>query len=128
MTNESKKYKWVDAVAKLIELTREGRLQWSVESEAKTPFDIERATAVFTTEHDGRKLRLYAIKASLGYTAETWQETKAILDVVNDKEERIFSFPDVLALSHLLETVGYQVSGMASFIKNIKRESEVIAN
>ncbi len=128
MTNESEKYKWVDAVAKLIELTREGHLQWSIESEAKTPFEQERATAVFTTEQDGRKLRLYAIKAPFGYMAETWQETKAILDVVNDNGERIFSFPDVFALSNLLETVSYQASGMASFIKNIIHENEVVAN
>ncbi len=129
MTDEtSEKYKWVDAVVRLIELTREGKLLWKVESEAQTPFDLERASAVFSTEHDRQKLRLYAIKASIGYRMETYQETKTILDVVNEKGERLWSFPDVVALSSLLETVGYQVSGMSSFLKNINRESEAIVN
>lgn len=152
MTEEKpEKYKWVDAVARLIELTRKEHLQWSVDTIAVTPFDEVRLTAVFTTEFDGRKLRLYGIKEGIDYSymvqpfaqlvdptiAErkrllnagllpTFRKT-VVLEIVTNKGETILTFPDVNALSDLLKTVEFQVAGMTSFLKNINRETEAVS-
>lgn len=140
MTDEkAERYKFVDAVVSLIELTRKGKLQWTIEKNAKTPFEDERLTAVFKTEYGGKYFRLYKIKVERGYdstlainlrySAEGLRYKEMVfLDVITEDGEIIWTFPQVYALSDLLDTVEYKASGMAAFLENINKETNVTAN
>ncbi len=136
---KTERYKFVDAVVTLIELTRKGKLQWAIEKNAKTAFDDERITAVFKTEYNGKHFRIYKIKVERGYDSALavnlsnsvgglrYKET-VFLDVITEDGEVIWTFPQVYALSNLLDTVEYQASDMATFLENINREANLSAN
>ena len=146
MTEEtSKKYKWVDAVSQLVLLTARGQLQWQIDSEAKTPLDDERLTAIFTSEKDGKRFRLFEVKENIldyslvygdlyGEKEKAFRKlipkfrNKIMLQVVSAKGETILTFPEVSALVNLIKEVEYQVSGIDSFLENISKENGAIAN
>lgn len=146
MTEETlEKYKWVDAVSQLVLLTARGQMQWNLDSEAKTPLDDERLTAIFTSEKDGQRFRLFEVKEniidhSLTYGDLLGEREKALrkflpkfskkimLQVVSEKGEPILTFPEVSALADLIKEVEYQISGIDSFLENISKKNEVIAN
>lgn len=149
MTEETlEKYKWVDAVSQLVLLTARGQMQWNLDSEAKTPLDDERLTAIFAGEKDGRRFRLFEVKENIidysliygdlpgeiGERGKTFRKllpkfrNKIMLQVVSEKGEPILTFPEVSALADLIKEVEYQVSGIDSFLENISKKNEAIVN
>lgn len=151
----SEKYKWVDVVVKLTELTRKKQLQWTVDSESEAYLESDRLTAIFKGEKDRKMFRLYQVKEYIDYSyvalvdqyisqiaypdfAEKKRllkegllpkfRKKTILQVVSKNGEPILTFPEVNALNDLLTEVEYQVSDIDTFLDEVYKENEAIAN
>jgi hypothetical protein len=142
MADEKKdREKWVDAVARMIELTQQGKLRWAAKPKAKTSSDDDdRTTAVFETEYKGKSLRLYKVRVNsgglglfglvaLGQSNEPpkWRN-KVVLEFVNTEGLALWTFPEVNALADLLATVQYQAAGVRDFLTEIFEESEALAS
>jgi hypothetical protein len=124
-----------DAVTRMIELTQQGRLEWRAAISSEMPEDEDRVTAVYITEFNGRKLRLYgdrievsrneslssAIQALAGMPAPTeeWR-TIAVLEFINDEGISLWRFPFSGAISDLLDAVQYRVAGVNEFLAEIE--------
>ena len=99
---------WVRAVATLIRRTEEGKIKWkSGEPPEPLQSDVE---VVFTSEYEGKRLRLYTAK----YRG-------VILELGDDAEEGWYDIPVFTsqAASELLESVKYQVYGVSDFLTKI---------
>ena len=117
MADESNK--WIDAVAKLIQLTQEGTLQWSIDRNAsglsKTPDD--KIDFVYSAVYHNRKMRvfkrvfkdvrraqrtledMFSIKGVLGADLENFWNSEVVLELLTDEGWAVGSFPkvDILA-------------------------------
>jgi hypothetical protein len=135
MAEEKKeKNRWVDAVTRMIELTQQGKLIWSVEY-IPAPDDGDRTMVAFLARYKDKLIRLYKGRIRLEYDdlarvretmfpSPTWA-TKIVLEFVNTDGETLWTFPEVEALSDLLSAVQYQVAGVGDFLDEIFNDAEV---
>ena len=124
---------WVRAVASLIRLTEQGKLKWkselgprSLQREPEKHVDV-----VFTTEFEGKKLRLYIettrvddeipllnvvgiFKRKYPY----WTE-EAVLELGDQSEHGWYTFPHSEAVEELLDSVKYHVFGVDDFLNTV---------
>jgi len=139
MTTEKKRSRWVDAIASMIELSQDGKLSWTVDTRANTPYEKERTTSIFQTTYSDRALRLYQIRVpahinritgSLVYQMQGVEPpkwfTKVILEFVDAEGRALWTFPEVDALSDLLTSVQYQVAGVKEFLDIVIGEASGI--
>lgn len=131
----SEKSKWTDAVVKIIKLTQNSELKWQVaeptEEIGKTPDD--RITAVFSTSHKSKNLRLYErvyqvrvpnpFWAVLSEPTFRWR-TNVVLEITDLDGLAVWTFPNVASLRDLLATVQYQVANIKDFLDAILTDSE----
>lgn len=131
---------WIDAVAKLIQLTQDGVLKWDATKPAdtlKTQSD-DSIDIVFLTTYKGKRLRLYkrtytdyrpaklslaaqiSRMGTLGAATEmeAYRETEFIMDLSSDGPAR-WSFPKVGPLRDLYSAVQYQVAGVKEFLSDL---------
>ncbi len=149
--NEEKKgkYKWVDAVARMIELTQQGEMRWkSVEPTGTATAEKNRTSGVFQTTLNGKPIRLYERKVQqrrsvldddddynpLSKAVATamlplipkytfvWVPD-VILEFVDAKGTTLWTFPQVSALRDLLTAVQYQVAGVSEFLEDLFSET-----
>ena len=81
------KNKWLEAVSKLIELTQDGVIEWSVgvPSESIKPGPDDRVQIAYTAEHLGRQLCLFRryykaiIPDPFSVTIESYWESQTVL-------------------------------------------------
>ncbi len=129
--------KWIDAIAKMIKLTQDGKLVWQVEkstiSAKKHPDD--QIEIVYSTSYKGKNLRLYertykrylppsGIQVFLSGKSEFDWVSDVVLEFVSDTESPLWTFPKATALNDLLLSVQYQVAGVKDFLDDILREGE----
>jgi hypothetical protein len=127
----TEKNKWVDAVAKLISLTQEGDLKWTVQepppSFSKRP--NSRVEVVFTTKYGEKNLRLYEKRVQeevIDFNefemrmvpTVVWKKI-AVLEFIDADDNSLWSFPDVEALNDLVSAVQYQVAGVKEFLTEL---------
>lgn len=127
----TEKNKWIDAVAKLIKLTQEGKLNWAVDeppaSFSKRP--NSRVDVVFQTTYGDKRLRLYERR----YQEDTidfdefemrpvqkveWRKD-VILEFTDDAGNSLWAFPFIEALNDLVAAVQYQVAGVKDFLAEL---------
>ena len=96
----SEKNKWIDAVARLIALTQEGKLVWRTRNE----FDDNDVHTMYEADYAGKILRLR------GY------HSLYLVDQATDVE---WDFPDSEAISHLMEAVKYQLVRAGDFLDEL---------
>lgn len=136
----SAKNKWIDATAKLLELTQQGRLVWDpqkppdyLNSQADRRVDV-----VYKTEYKDKVLRLYELRYKVerpDYSAITsasifdyqreypyWTK-RTVLELLDQDGLSPWAFPDTSVLDDLLASVRYQVSGVKSFMDEILAEA-----
>jgi|ERR1700686_748407 len=125
--------KWIDATAKLIELTQEGTLKWAAEEPpewfSKRP--NQRVEVVFETDFKGKLLRLYEkgfqqeeVDINFYGQAEPTVEwrTKVVLEFIDNNGNTLWSFPYVSALNDLMSAVKFQAAGVKDFLREILGE------
>jgi hypothetical protein len=114
--------KFIKAIAKLIELTQDGTLKWTVSRETK---ELTKGTdnvidLAYLAQEEVRQLRLYELKYK-DYLDEfnfNWGN-QPVLEIVDDLGHAAWTFPHNRALADLLEAVRYQTSGVDEFIDRL---------
>ena len=122
--------KWVDAVAKMLELTQRGKLKWT--SALWSPNNVLPSLSggretVFYATYKGKRLRLRELNfnsvASIAVGAKISSPTSSvILEFVDSNGAGIWQFPPVKPLRDLLHAVQYQVAGVNEFLDEILGE------
>jgi|SRR5215213_5125991 hypothetical protein len=132
------KNKWIDAITKLTKLTQEGKLKWSSASstDVLVSDDVQQVEAVFTATHKDKRLRLYKKRFKVEEPSNPWFGATSILshrkypywtaqiylELVDTHGHSLWTFPEVSALSDLLTSVKYQVSGVKDFLNDLLEE------
>jgi len=141
MTAESNK--WIEAVARLIKLTNEGKIQWHTAKGKYSTVGIENADAAFIAQYKKKTLRIYRflfkaeappnlLSASAGvsiwdsYFSEKkypYWEHRFILEFVNDEGQSLWKFPDMKPLMNdLYSSIQYMVAGVSDFLEDILKD------
>ena len=121
--------RFVEAIAKLIELTQAGKLRWDayLPDETLKVYPDDRLSTVFETEYQGKKLRLYRrtfkprdvapmFDAIIG--KKDWQSV-VILEFLAENGAVLWRFPTMPILDDLLSAVQYQAAGVDEFIDTL---------
>ena len=121
--------RFVEAIAKLIELTQAGKLRWDAypPDETLKVYPDERLSTVFETDYQGKKLRLYRrtfkprdvapmFDAIIG--KKDWQSV-VILEFLAENGAVLWRFPTMPILDDLLSAVQYQAAGVDEFIDTL---------
>lgn len=134
---EEKKDKNIEAIAKLITLTRDGKLHWiSIDQSEVYKNEGDFIDSVFTTTYKEKILRLYRRKykgpsisaqissffSSTVKTTELQWHTEIILELIDASGRSLWSFPKEEILKDLLKTIKYKVSGADELISNLLNE------
>ena len=135
---EEKKDKNIEAIAKIIALTREGKLSWiSIDpSEVPKKGDDDVIDSAFTTQYKGKILRLYrrkykgpSITGQIGLffshsakTTEMRWYSEIVLELISQQGHALWAFPREDILKDLLKTIGYKVSGAEDLINSLFAE------
>jgi len=127
----TEKNKWVEAVAKLIQLTQQGELKWTIDepppSFSRRP--NSRVEVVFVTNYGEKNLRLYERRFQEEFIDFDEFEMRAVpktdwrkavvLEFVDDNGNSLWAFPSVEALNDLMSAVQYQAAGVKDFLTEL---------
>ena len=120
--------RFLEAIAKLIELTQTGKLRWDAypPDETLKVYPDDRLSTVFETNYQGKKLRLYRrtfsprgapmFDAIIG--KKDWQSV-VILEFLAENGAVLWRFPTMPILDDLLSAVQYQTAGVDEFIDTL---------
>jgi hypothetical protein len=122
------KNKWLDAITRMIVLTQQGKLRWTLESLVPRPEDV--TSPVFYTDFKNKIMRLYKtqvnsarVVSGLFPEVPAWRE-RIILEFVTNEGASLWEFPEVSPLSDLFNAVQYQAAGVTEFLDEIFAEAE----
>jgi len=123
--------KWIEAVAKLIELTQDRKLVWTAQepplSFSKRPdFGVE---VVFVCNHGERNLRLYEkyIRENVEefnewemrpVTRAEWKK-RVVLEFIDANGNSLWAFPSFDILNDLASAIQYRVAGVKDFLAEL---------
>jgi len=131
------KNNWIEAISKLIKLTQEGKLQWSVAVDNEMSFQKtsdEKIDTVFRAYYKGRILRIYkrSYLAKLGLSFGGFSGiknepkprlyTQVVLEIIDEEGKTLWSFPKAKILKDLLTTVEFRVAGVKDFLNDLLNE------
>ena len=125
-----KKDKFVEAVAKLIKFTQDGKIEWR--SAELVPDDIK-VESVFSAEYKDRLLRIYKFvykveepspfdisRSIFTHKKEyPYWAASVTLEFIDRNGLSLWKFPYTNALYDLLQAVQYQVAGVDEFLDEI---------
>lgn len=131
----STKNKWIEAVAKLLQLTQNRELIWQSRD---PPPDLDarpenrRIEVVYETQYKERILRLYELRFKVeaphpfirvvsvfDQREYPFWTKKTILELLDQNSLTAWKFPDMDVIDHLLAAVQYQVAGVTEFLDEI---------
>lgn len=130
--------KSIEAISKLIILTRDDKIKWKEMSTTEVAMDTEdeQILSAFFTVYNGKKIRIFSrnvkpnnkgglmsanIAASaflLGFSART----EVVLQIMGTTGFPIWSFPKEDMLKDLLSLIQYKVSGASDIIDSLLNE------
>ncbi|KAA0229536.1 hypothetical protein EDS67_10905 [candidate division KSB1 bacterium] len=133
--------KWDEAIAKMIQLTQEGKLKWaplsSFDHLKKRPDDL--IEIGFEATFNKKNLALYkrmfknlrikklsladALAGSASNIEEFW-DAEIIMQFLSSAGRPLWEYPSVNLLKDLMSVVQYQVAGVNEFLKEILNESK----
>jgi hypothetical protein len=114
--------KFIKAIAKLIQLTQDGDLKWSINKNTKqiTEGTNNIIDVVYTAHEENEHLRLYEMKFKNWLEEDTFEwDNQAFLEIIDELGNAIWTFPSNRTLWDLLEAVRYQTSGVDDFINRL---------
>jgi hypothetical protein len=139
----SEKNKWIDAAAKVLELTQEHELEWIPQDPPaylNLERDQKRVEVVYEARFKERRLRLYqlsyrverprfdptSLTAKISSVFEPSSEPhypfwtkKTVLELLDQSGFGAWAFPETSVLDDLLSAVRYQVAGVKDFLDEI---------
>jgi hypothetical protein len=119
--------KFVALVARLNELTQEGKLKWSA---VYNPEELglgtdKKVKLVFQTFYKNKTLRIYHEDFKTWYEEDRYVwASRIVLTFVDIGAQSIWEFPNVAGLGDLYESVRYQQAGVDEFINDVLSENE----
>jgi hypothetical protein len=145
MPNE--KNKWIDAVAKLLQLTQDRKLKWEPHSPPtylNLQPDRHRVEVAYETRFNDKAIRLYQVTYKVerpradpyslttslslsqfgGYFGQSepdypyWAK-KTVLELLDESGFGAWTFPQSDVLNDLFDAVTYQVAGVKEFLDEI---------
>jgi hypothetical protein len=120
--------KFVSVIAKLNELTQEGKLTWSKEHfpENLNLGKDRPVKLVFSAFFRNKTLRIYAEEYKYWYEEDRYEwDSRIVLAFVDDiTSQNIWEFPQVAGLADLYESVRYQEADVDQFIDEILSEDK----
>jgi len=133
---EDNKDKNIEAIAKLILLTRDDKLKWTSANTSAIPMRGDDAIdSVFITIYKDKILRLYRRKykwTSISthvvgiFTGSKSTEpqwfTEIVLEIIDELGRSLWAFPKEEILKDLLKTIQYKVSGADDLISSLINE------
>ena len=114
--------KFIKAVTKLIELTQEGSVRWTVSRDNRNIIQgTENVVELsYTTTYEGQRLRLYELKYKDYFDQDQYVwATTVVLEMIDNEENTVWSFPYNRAIADLLEAAQYQTAGVDEFINRL---------
>ncbi len=144
---EPKTDELVDAIAKLIKLTQDGKIAWISQptDEVFKQFPDEEIGPVFGTIYAGKQLRIYRRRykykpsrspSRVNFAASFWLPgrirlqdpmpgtwmTETILEIIDDQGVALWTFPNHSMLSDLFSAVQYAAAGVKEFFADVLNE------
>lgn len=124
----------LNAIGKLITLTRNGKINWSSLSSNAVPPDFpgENISSIYTCSYADKKLRIYrrtgkrdpiisgGILQSVVSPGGKYDEV--VLEIVNNDGVSTWQFPTENILKDLLKTIKYKTSGAQELIQSLLNE------
>ena len=109
---------WIDAVAKLTELTQNGKLKWGVDEFPKAPGT---ASPAYTASYNNRTLRLQKrrVEEESGYFGRSEFRDEFTLEFIGAQGNSLWKFPDIDAIEDLFSAVQYQTAGVREFLNEL---------
>jgi len=119
-----KRDKIIEAIAKIIELTRANILSWdAVNSTAvkeKNSNDI--ISSVFSTLYREKKLRIFKRQYLSHYQGSIDWFEEVVLEIVDTQTSSLWTFPKEAIINDLLRTIKFKKSGADDFIDSLLEE------
>jgi hypothetical protein len=112
----SKSDQWVDAVAKLTQLTQDGTLTWIADSQTEFTNVIG---PTYRADYGERRLRLQKRSVQRKrWSNDEWIE-QFVLEFIDINDKTMWTFPDIDAIQHLYGAVQYQTAGVKDFLEDL---------
>jgi len=127
---KKEKDKWIEAIAKLTEMTQRNNLKWRSGEVPEYFKDSEyvKLEIIYLTKYKDKILRIYE-KREKEYFFDTMQEdtkyswgTQIVLDFADSSGASLWIFPEVQGLRGLLVSVRHQVAKVKDFLEDLLKE------
>jgi hypothetical protein len=133
-----KKDKYIEVIAKIIELTQKGKIKWqpltTLTNSLKT-LNSDIIDWAFKASYKDKNLRIFRrhywtssfgdigrMLSPIGAEPKKVQRSMVVLQLTDSKDSLIWEFPSESITSDLLTAVQYQTSDVADFMNDILRE------
>lgn len=129
--------KQIDAIAKIISLTRKNDIEWQPISDDQLPktHNDDIIDSAYLTIYKGKPLRVYRRRYKLSpastsinvaivralHSKDGWM-SEIILDITNNEGQSLWEFPKEQILSDLLKVIKYKTSGAEDVINSLLEE------
>lgn len=136
--DEQKRDKNIEAIAKIIELTRNNKIVWKSVNSEKVPSSSEEIISyVFTSKYNEKILRIYdrsylkTVYQDLTFSdilknnerkSERKRLSEVVLEITNISGESLWKFPPNPILKDLLKSIKFKVSGADDLINSLLNE------
>ncbi|MCH8808409.1 MAG: hypothetical protein IH993_01030 [Proteobacteria bacterium] len=113
--------KWISLIAKLLQLTQSGKIQWKAVSPAKEnlPAD-ERIALVYEADYLEQGLRIYEFEYKSWVDEDRFEWSNGIKLEFTDRLGRsLYSVSDILGLWDLLRAIKYKSANIDAFLEKL---------
>ena len=111
--------KLVRAIAKLTELTQQGKLEWEIQSDESNASVV--GPSYFAAYQDKNlRLRKVIVEYDMGYSSETREEVN--LEFVDLGKQSLWTYPETSGLWELYSAVRYATADVSDFLDSLLGE------
>ena len=124
---KEKQDKYIEAIAKIIELTRANILSWNTvnNSAVQKTMSDNIISSVFSTSYKEKILRIFKRQYQRQYQdAPVWLE-EVVLEIVDNKGISLWTFPKEAIINDLLRTIQFKISGADDLMNSLLNEQHL---
>ncbi len=122
-----KRDKIIEAIAKIIELTRANILRWNAvnSSAVKEKNSNDIISSVFSTPYKEKILRIFKRKYLSHYQGSIDWFEEVVLEIVDDNGNSLWTFPKEAIINDLLQTIQFKISGADDLMNSLLNEQHL---